>query len=126
VKRTHSIIPGKENNVPRLAETMYFSYWMALLSNKLRRGWCGVFARFSHQGPICLSVNRLIVDRKVYPQFVEAERKNTKVEGQKSFREQDTFLGMLINRSQVAKVLNTYRTEVIRPHYNCLIHYSTA
>lgn len=59
-----------------------------------------VFGRFLHQGQICMSVNRLIVDDAVHDDFVDlfSERvRNLKVGNP---HEDDTAIGPIINQSQ--------------------------
>lgn len=63
------------------------------------------FGRFLHQGQICLSVNRIIVDRKIYLPFVETFKAKVQKIKAGDPREKDTFVGPLINRKQVEKVL---------------------
>lgn len=63
--------------------------------------------RFIHQGQICMSTNRIIVDNKLYDRFVEAY-----VEAAKSVKfgdpnEPDMLVGPLCNDSQVRSVLNS-------------------
>lgn len=60
-----------------------------------------VFGRFLHQGQICMSVNRLIVDEAIHDDFVDlfAER----VRGLKvgDPHDEDTAIGPIINQSQL-------------------------
>lgn len=59
-----------------------------------------VFGKFIHQGQICMITNRLIVDSKIYDQFVErftARVRNLKVGDPTSA---DTAIGPIINQSQ--------------------------
>lgn len=64
------------------------------------------FGRFLHQGQICMSVNRLIVDAKLYDRFTEAfvERVRNLVVGDP--RDPKTNVGPLINAKQVEGVLH--------------------
>jgi acyl-CoA reductase-like NAD-dependent aldehyde dehydrogenase len=60
-----------------------------------------VFSRFTHQGQICMSANRVLVHRSLYPQFLEkyvGRVSNLKVGDP---RQPDTDIGPLINRAQV-------------------------
>ena len=63
-----------------------------------------VMGRFMHQGQVCISTNRVIVDAKVYDGFVAkiAERAKTLTYGDPS--KEDTLLGPIINASQVNKI----------------------
>lgn len=63
-----------------------------------------LIGRFLHQGQICMSTNRIIVDKMLYRRFVEAF-----TEGAKSLKygdpnEPDTLIGPLCNDSQVRNV----------------------
>lgn len=60
-----------------------------------------VFGRFLHQGQICMSVNRLIIDNSVYDDFVDlfAERVRRLKVGNP--QDDDTAIGPVINRSQL-------------------------
>ncbi len=64
-----------------------------------------VFGRFLHQGQICMSTNRIIVDARIHDAFVDAfvER----VRGLKVGDPDDpaTLVGPIINRSQMRSVL---------------------
>lgn len=64
-----------------------------------------VMGRFLHQGQICMSTNRVIVDQKVYDQYVD--KLITKVKGLKSGDPalQDTLVGPIINNAQVQKIV---------------------
>jgi aldehyde dehydrogenase (NAD+) len=59
-----------------------------------------VFGKFLHQGQICMITNRLIVDAKIYDQFVE--RFSTRVRALKAGNpnDADTAIGPIINKSQ--------------------------
>jgi acyl-CoA reductase-like NAD-dependent aldehyde dehydrogenase len=64
-----------------------------------------LFGKFLHHGQICMSINRIIVDRKIYPIFV-----NRFIERVKGFivgdpTDENTTIGPLINRKQVEKIL---------------------
>jgi aldehyde dehydrogenase (NAD+) len=60
-----------------------------------------VVGRFLHQGQICMSTNRIIVDAKVYDEFVD--RFTTHVKGLKvgNPNDADTAIGPIINRTQL-------------------------
>lgn len=63
-----------------------------------------VAGRFLHQGQICMSTNRAIVDAKVYDQFVEAVARRTR---QLKFGNPDQIanvIGPIINTKQLADV----------------------
>ena len=61
-----------------------------------------VFGRFLHQGQICMSTNRIIVDAKVYDEFVD--QFTTHVKGLKcgNPNEPDTSIGPIINKKELA------------------------
>jgi aldehyde dehydrogenase (NAD+) len=63
-----------------------------------------VLSRFLHQGQICISANRLIVDARLYDEFVE--RFTARV-GQLKYgdpNQPDTVIGPVINADQLAKM----------------------
>jgi aldehyde dehydrogenase (NAD+) len=64
-----------------------------------------VFGKFTHQGQICMAINRIIVDRKVYPEFVQTFKE--KVSKLKAGDPMDptTDIGPLIERRQVDGIL---------------------
>ena len=64
-----------------------------------------VFGRFLHQGQICMSVNRIIVDTKVYDAFAEQfiERVSSLKVGNPA--EPDTVVGPVINAKQLNGML---------------------
>lgn len=64
-----------------------------------------VFSRFTHQGQICMSANRLIVHEKVYDEFVE--KYAAKVSGLTCGdpRDPNTIIGPLINQQQVKSTM---------------------
>jgi len=61
-----------------------------------------IVGRFLHQGQICMSTNRIIVDAKVYDEFVD--RFVAHVEGLKygNPNDSDTAIGPIINQKQLA------------------------
>lgn len=61
-----------------------------------------VFSRFTHQGQICMSANRILVHRSLYPQFIEkyVDRVSKLQVGDP--RDPKTDIGPLINSAQVA------------------------
>jgi aldehyde dehydrogenase (NAD+) len=60
-----------------------------------------VFSRFTHQGQICMSANRILVQRSVYPQFLEKYVKRVSSLKVGNPREPQTDIGPLMNRAQV-------------------------
>lgn len=64
-----------------------------------------VVGRFLHQGQICMSVNRVIVDQKVYADFADqvVERVRRLPLGNPSLAE--TVIGPIINKSQLSGLL---------------------
>lgn len=64
-----------------------------------------VVGRFLHQGQICMSINRVIVDRKVYPEFAAlvAERAGKLKVGDPNLA--DTVIGPVINQTQLDGLL---------------------
>lgn len=60
-----------------------------------------VFGRFLHQGQICMSSKRLMVEKPVFDEFVDKFVKRVKNLKVGDPREQDTVIGPLINRGQL-------------------------
>jgi aldehyde dehydrogenase (NAD+) len=63
-----------------------------------------VMGRFLHQGQICMSTNRVIVDAKVYDVFVEKLIQRTKNLRYGDPSNENTLIGPIINASQVEKI----------------------
>jgi len=63
-----------------------------------------VFGKFLHQGQICMSTNRIIVDAKVYAEFVD--RFVDRVRGLKvgNPADDDTVIGPVINQAQLRRL----------------------
>ncbi|WP_053361502.1 aldehyde dehydrogenase family protein [Bacillus sp. FJAT-27251] len=64
-----------------------------------------IFGKFMHNGQICMAINRIIVDKSIQDDFVQAfiEKAKTIKTGDPS--EQDTMIGPLINRGAVDRIL---------------------
>jgi acyl-CoA reductase-like NAD-dependent aldehyde dehydrogenase len=60
-----------------------------------------VFSRFTHQGQICMSANRILVQRSIYPQFLEKYVKRVSSLKVGDPRKPQTDIGPLMNRAQV-------------------------
>lgn len=68
---------------------------------------CALIGRFIHQGQICMSTNRIIVDDSIYDRFVEAYTEAARGVKFGDPNEPDTLVGPLCNDSQVRNVLNS-------------------
>lgn len=66
-----------------------------------RAASAAAFGKFMHQGQICMAINRIIVDKKVYEPFVEAFKANVSTLKAGDPRDKKTVLGPLIDRAQV-------------------------
>jgi aldehyde dehydrogenase (NAD+) len=64
-----------------------------------------VVGRFLHQGQICMSANRAIVDAKVHDAFVEKRVARVKALPDGDPNDPRTVIGPIINASQVKGVL---------------------
>jgi acyl-CoA reductase-like NAD-dependent aldehyde dehydrogenase len=64
-----------------------------------------VFGKFMNYGQICMSVNRFIVDRKIYSEFVSAFVDRVKDLKVGDPADPETVIGPLINRKQVDRIL---------------------
>ncbi len=60
-----------------------------------------VFSRFTHQGQICMSANRVLVHRSLYPQFLEKYVGRVSKLKVGDPRKPETDIGPLINKAQV-------------------------
>src|SRR5262245_42353664 len=60
-----------------------------------------VFSRFTHQGQICMSANRILVHRSRYPEFLEKYVSRVSKLKVGDPRDAETQLGPLINNTQV-------------------------
>jgi aldehyde dehydrogenase (NAD+) len=65
-----------------------------------------VFGRFLHQGQICMSSNRIIVDSKVYNDFVDRFTAHVRTLRCGNPSEPDTAIGPVINSEQLDKMLD--------------------
>lgn len=63
------------------------------------------FGRFLHQGQICISTNRIIVDRKIYNKFVDKLTKLTKKIKVGDPNKPNTIIGPMINQKQVDRLM---------------------
>ncbi|MCC9293593.1 aldehyde dehydrogenase family protein [Clostridium sp. WLY-B-L2] len=63
------------------------------------------FGRYFHQGQICISTNRMIVDRKVYSEFVNKFKKLTKKIKVGDPNDVDTIIGPMITKKQINRAL---------------------
>jgi len=60
-----------------------------------------ILGRFLHQGQICMSSNRIIVDASLYPRFVDAFVEKAKALKCGNPHDPDTLIGPLINQRQL-------------------------
>jgi vanillin dehydrogenase len=77
-----------------------------------------VFSRFTHQGQICMSANRILVHRSVYQSFLDRYVGRVSKLKVGDPRHPDTAIGPLINRSQadtLAKTIQKGIDEGARP-----------
>jgi acyl-CoA reductase-like NAD-dependent aldehyde dehydrogenase len=64
-----------------------------------------IFGKFMHNGQICMAVNRVIVHKDLYDEFVERFVEKTKSLKAGDPSEPDTLIGPLINRGAVDRIL---------------------
>ncbi|HZP62411.1 MAG TPA: aldehyde dehydrogenase family protein [Terriglobales bacterium] len=72
-----------------------------------------VFSRFLHQGQICMSSNRIIVDAKIHDEFLQRFTAHVKKLKYGNPRDNDTVIGPVINSEQLermTKLINESRT----------------
>ncbi|MBP8924775.1 MAG: aldehyde dehydrogenase family protein [Pseudomonadales bacterium] len=60
-----------------------------------------VFGKFLHQGQICMAINRIIVDQRLYDQFVEGFVAHVKTLEVGDPSSMETAIGPIINQSQL-------------------------
>lgn len=78
-----------------------------------------VFAKFLHQGQICMSLNRIIVHRNVYDEFIKLFVEKTKKVKAGNPADPDVWVGPLINERQVEKT-QKWIEESIKEGANCI------
>ncbi|RXT13691.1 aldehyde dehydrogenase family protein [Ammoniphilus sp. CFH 90114] len=70
------------------------------------------FGKFLHSGQICIAMNRIIVDRKIYDPFVEKFLNSASQIKVGNPADPETIIGPLINRKQVDRALNLVEQSV--------------
>lgn len=65
-----------------------------------------VFGRFLHQGQICMSSNRIIVDAQVYDEFVERFVAHVRTLKYGNPNDPDTVIGPIINARQLDRMID--------------------
>lgn len=79
-----------------------------------------VFGKYLHQGQICMSLNRIIVHRKIYDEFVKVFKEKVQMLKVGNPVDQEVFVGPLINQRQVEKVQG-WIDESIRQGATCVL-----
>jgi aldehyde dehydrogenase (NAD+) len=64
-----------------------------------------IFGRFLHQGQICMSANRFIVDAAIYDEFAERFTERARAVKWGNPQDEDTLVGPLINKRQLDHLL---------------------
>jgi len=70
------------------------------------------FGRFLHQGQICMSTNRIIVDAKIHDEFVDRFVAHVKTLKYGNPAEPDTVIGPVINNGQLSHMLDLVNRSV--------------
>lgn len=65
-----------------------------------------VFGRFLHQGQICMSTNRIIVDSHLYEQFIDQFTEHVRTLKCGNPNDPDTVIGPIVNSEQLDKMLD--------------------
>ncbi|WP_018924100.1 aldehyde dehydrogenase family protein [Salsuginibacillus kocurii] len=65
-----------------------------------------VFGKFLHQGQICMSINRIILEEEVYEEFVQKFVEKVKTLKIGDPAAEDTVIGPLINDDQIERIQN--------------------
>ncbi|RZI52339.1 aldehyde dehydrogenase family protein [Aeribacillus pallidus] len=63
------------------------------------------FGKYMHSGQICIAINRIIIDRKLYEPFVEKFKEATKAIKVGDPSEDGTVIGPIINKKQVDRAI---------------------
>ncbi|ANZ32035.1 hypothetical protein BCV53_00010 [Parageobacillus thermoglucosidasius] len=71
-----------------------------------------VFSRFTHQGQICMSANRIIVHEKVYDEFLTKYVRKVASLKCGDPRDPETIIGPLMNERQVQMIINLIETGI--------------
>jgi aldehyde dehydrogenase (NAD+) len=71
-----------------------------------------VFSRFLHQGQICMSSNRLIVDAALYDEFAERFTEHARKLKYGDPKDSHTVIGPIINRNQLSNMLDLVKKSV--------------
>jgi vanillin dehydrogenase len=71
-----------------------------------------VFSRFTHQGQICMSANRIIVHEKVYDEFLTKYVRKVASLKCGDPRDPETIIGPLMNERQVQTIVNLIETGI--------------
>ncbi|OCS93177.1 aldehyde dehydrogenase family protein [Caryophanon latum] len=74
-------------------------------ANIERAARAAAFGKFMHQGQICMALNRIIVEKDVHDEFVEAFTAIVSKLKVGDPHDDATFIGPLINREQVDRIL---------------------
>jgi aldehyde dehydrogenase (NAD+) len=64
-----------------------------------------IFSRFLHQGQICMSSNRLIIDARLYDEFCDRFTAHAKTLKHGNPSDPDTVIGPIINPSQLKRMM---------------------
>lgn len=69
-----------------------------------------IFSRFLHQGQICMSANRIIVDQGVYDEFVERFTEQARRLKYGNPNDADTVIGPIINSNQLTRMTDLIKS----------------
>jgi aldehyde dehydrogenase (NAD+) len=69
-----------------------------------------IFSRFLHQGQICMSANRIIVDQGVYDEFVELFTEQARRLKYGNPNDADTVIGPIINSNQLTRMTDLIKS----------------
>ncbi|SMO60307.1 aldehyde dehydrogenase family protein [Gracilimonas mengyeensis] len=65
-----------------------------------------LFGKYMHQGQICMAANRILVDEKIYDDFVEQFTEKAKALKVGDPTDPETEIGPIVNESQVEKIMD--------------------
>jgi aldehyde dehydrogenase (NAD+) len=70
------------------------------------------YGRFLHQGQICMSSNRIIVDARIYDEFVDRFTAHVRTLKYGDPKDPDTVIGPVINSEQLEKMLDLMKRSI--------------
>ena len=70
------------------------------------------FSRFTHQGQICMSANRILVQRSIYSEFIEKYKEKVSSLKVGDPRDPETIIGPIVNERQASNLQTLINTSI--------------